>query len=75
MVILIGIAEIIMALWILSGYKNKLNTITQISVVIVMNVIEIILAPDLLLWGKANLLFAIIFVSVVYYNGFKLKNT
>lgn len=71
--ILIGLSEIIMAVWILSGYKSKLNAIAQISVVATMNTLEFILVPDLLLWGKLNSLFAFIFILVVYYNEFYLN--
>ena len=59
-----------MAVWILSGYKTKLNAIAQITVVAIMNILEFILVPDLLLWGKINSLFAFIFISVVYFNEF-----
>ena len=71
--ILIGLSEIIMAVWILSAYKTKLNAITQIVVVATMNTLEFILVPDLLLWGKLNSLFAFIFILVVYYNEFYLN--
>lgn len=66
--IIIGLSEIIMAVWILSGYKTRLNAIAQITVVATMNTLEFILVPDLLLWGKLNSLFAFIFILVVYYN-------
>ena len=68
--ILIGLSEIIMAVWILSGYKTKLNAIAQITVVATMNILEFILVPDLLLWGKLNSLFAFIFILIVYFNEF-----
>ncbi|MBK8670830.1 MAG: DoxX-like family protein [Saprospiraceae bacterium] len=54
MTILIGLSETFMAVWILSGYKTKLNAIAQIVVVATMNILEFILVPDLLLWGKLN---------------------
>ncbi|HMK06255.1 MAG TPA: DoxX-like family protein [Flavobacterium sp.] len=71
--ILIGISEIIMAVWILSGYKSKLNAIAQIIIIASMNTLEFILAPDLLLWGKLNSLFAFLFILVVYFNEFLLN--
>jgi len=71
--ILIGLSEIIMAAWILSGYKSKLNAIVQILIVTTMNTLEFILVPDLLLWGKFNSLFAFLFILVVYLNEFYLK--
>ncbi|WP_140485974.1 DoxX-like family protein [Flavobacterium sp. GSA192] len=71
--IIIGFLEIIMAVWILSGYKTKLNAVTQILVVATMNTFEFILVPDLLLWGKLNSLFAFLFILVVYSNEFYLN--
>ena len=71
--IFIGSAEIIMAIWILSGFKSKLNTIAQIVVVATMNTLEFILVPDLLLWGKLNSLYAFLFILVVYYTEFHLN--
>jgi hypothetical protein len=71
--ILIGLLEIIMAVWILTGYRSKLNAKVQIAVVALMNFMEFILVPDLLLWGRLNSLFAVMFIGVVYYNEFVLK--
>lgn len=71
--ILIGISEVIMAIWILSGYYSKLNAIVQIVIVATMNTLEYWLAPDLLLWGKLNAFFAFLFVLVVYFNEFHLN--
>ena len=67
---IIGISELIMACWILCGYKSRLNAFTQIVVVAVMNIIEFNLAPDLLLFGKYNVAFASLFVCVIFYNEF-----
>ncbi len=69
---LIGSAEILMAVWIISGIKTRLNAMTQIIIVATMNVIEFLLVPDLLLWGKANSMFALLFILVTYYNEFVL---
>ncbi len=71
--ILIGLSETIMAVWILTGFKPKLNAIAQITIVAVMNILEFILVPDLLLWGKLNALFALLFIALVYYNEFILN--
>jgi hypothetical protein len=68
----IGAAEAVMALWILSGIKSRVCAVTQIVVVAAMNVLEFFLAPDLLLWGRFNAVFAGIFIMVVYYNEFVL---
>jgi uncharacterized membrane protein YphA (DoxX/SURF4 family) len=68
--ILIGLAEIVMAVWILSGYQSKINAILQILIVATMNILEFTLVPDLLLWGKLNSLFAFLFIGLVYFNEF-----
>jgi hypothetical protein len=49
----IGFAEIAMAIWIVSGFLAKLNTITQVLIIATMNIIEFILAPGLLLNAPA----------------------
>ena len=66
----IGVAEIVMAVWILSGIQSRFNAATQIVVVGAMNVLEFVLAPDLLLWGRFNAFFAILFMIAIYYNEF-----
>lgn len=68
--LLIGFSEIMMAVWIVSGYKSKVNAVVQIAVVVTMNTLEFILVPDLLLWGKLNALFALVFVIIVGFNEF-----
>ena len=70
---LIGISEIIMAVWILSRYKSRLNAIAQIAVIATMNTLEFILVPDLLLWGKFNSVFALLLILVIYFNEFHLN--
>ena len=70
--VLIGLSEIVMALWILSRIKSKINAVVQIIVVLTMNIIEFVLVPRLLLWGRFNLLFALLFIALVCYNEFVL---
>ena len=69
----IGFAEIVMAVWIVSGYWSRLNAIVQVLVIGAMNILEFFLVPDLLLWGRFNLLFAVIFMLVIVYNEYYLK--
>lgn len=71
--LIIGFAEIVMAIWILTRYKSKLNAITQIAIVATMNIIELLIVPDLLLWGNLNIIFAFLFIALVYYNEFVLN--
>jgi len=71
--VLIGLGETLMAIWILSGFRTRLCAIVQIGLVLAMNVLEFSLAPDLLLWGKLNLVFAILFCALIYYWEFELR--
>jgi len=69
----IGLSEILMAVWILSGLWTRLNSVMQIFIIATMNTLEFFLAPDLLLWGKANAVFAFMFIFLIYYNEFHLN--
>ncbi|PVH26906.1 DoxX-like family protein [Sphingobacterium corticibacter] len=71
--LMIGCAEILMAIWIFSGLLSRFNAITQISIVMLMNVLEMILVPHLLLWGYMNLVFALLFCALIYYWEFTLN--
>jgi len=71
--ILIGLSEIGMTIWILSGRKTRLNAVTQILVIATLNTLEFALVPNLLLWGKANSIFAFMFILLIYYNEFYLN--
>lgn len=73
--VLIGLSEIVMAVWVLTKFKSKLNALTQIMIVLLMNILEFILVPELLLWGKLNSLFALLFVGIVFYNEFVLNKS
>lgn len=68
--IAIGLLETAMAVWIISGIGLNINVWTQIALVLCMNVIEFFMAPDLLLWGRWNAFFALLFVILIYYNAF-----
>lgn len=69
----IGVLELLMAIWILSGFKSRLNAVTQILIIATMNILEFMLVPDLLLWGRFNSVFALLFILLIYYNEFYLK--
>ncbi|MGQ3676968.1 MAG: DoxX-like family protein [Tenacibaculum sp.] len=71
--LMIGVSEVIMVIWIISNYRSKLNAIIQIAIVSIMNIIEFMIASDLLLWGKLNIVFAALFVFIVYVNEFKFN--
>lgn len=68
----IGLSEIVMAIWILSGFKRRTCAIVQMVVIGSMNILEFMLARDLLLWGGYNSLFAFLFILLIYRNEFHL---
>ncbi len=70
---MVGAAEIVMTIWILSGILPRLNAVTQILIVAAMNILEFYLASDLLLWGRLNIIIAALFIPVIYINEFHLK--
>lgn len=38
-----------------------------------MNITEFILVPNLLLWGKMNIIFSLLFIGLVYFNEYVLR--
>jgi hypothetical protein len=67
---LIGLSEIVMAFWILSRWKWRWSATAQIIAVLTMNIIEFVLVPDLLLFGRWNACIALAYCSLVAYAGF-----
>jgi hypothetical protein len=67
---IIGGLEILMAIWVVTRIRSRLCAVVQIVVVMTMNILEFFLTPDLLLFGRLNILIAIGFVAVIYYNEF-----
>ncbi|MCK8494601.1 DoxX-like family protein [Spirosoma sp. RP8] len=65
---LIGFSELVLAIWIVSCKYTRLCAWTQIVLVVLMNAIEWVLAPDLLLFGKFNAVNALLFIAIVYGN-------
>ncbi len=64
----IGVAEIAMALWIVVGWRYRLCANLQITVILLMNLIEFFLVPHLLLWGRLNLVFAVTLCAIIHRN-------
>lgn len=71
--ILIGISEIGMAFWIISGYKRKGNALLQMLIIGIMNTLEFFLVPDMLLWGRFNAVFALLLIALIYVNEFYIN--
>lgn len=69
----IGLLEVLMAIWIVSNFKARINAISQIIIIATMNILEFMITPDLLLWGKFNSVFAFLFILLIYYNEFHLN--
>jgi hypothetical protein len=69
----IGVMEVGMAYWVISGIRSRMCVIVQIVVVGLMNLLEFFLVPELLLWGKWNAAFALVFMVFVYFNGYVCK--
>jgi hypothetical protein len=67
---MIGAGEVLVAVWILSGIRWKWGCVYQIMMVATMNVIEFLLAPDLLLFGRINSLVALAYCTLVAWAGF-----
>ena len=66
--LLVGLAEIGMAAWIISGIHKRFNVIAQILIIATMNALEFFLSPDLLLWERVNAVFAFAFILLIYGN-------
>lgn len=71
--IIIGFFEVLMAVWIVLQLFPNFNAILQIIIIATMNIIEFSVVPDLLLWGKFNIIFAGFFIALIYYKEFILK--
>lgn len=62
---MIGAMEVLLAIWILTGWKARLCYILQIILILTMNLIEWTLVPELLLFGRYNLLLAAILCGLI----------
>lgn len=70
----IGIGEIFISFWFLTGIYRRENVIFQIILVVTMNCIEFFLSPDLLMFGRGNIILASGFVVFLYYFEFLPKH-
>lgn len=68
--VLIGLAEIGMAGWILLDRYRKPTAVLQVVIILTMNTLEALLVPELLLWGYFNPVFAVLFCGLICYHGF-----
>ena len=69
----IGVLEIGMSIWVLSGIRSRFSAIFQLVIIATMNSLEFALAPDLLLFGRMNIVYAFLFMIIIYLNEFHIK--
>jgi hypothetical protein len=69
--LMIGLAEVAMSIWIVSGIERRTNAVVQIVIIAAMNILEFFLAPDLLLWGRMNAVIALLFMLLIWYWEFR----
>ena len=70
---MIGLGEVFLAVLIIFGFRSRQLAIIQIFLVVLMNSLEIILAPDLLLFGRLNGVLALVFIMLIIYAEFYLN--
>jgi len=70
---LIGTGEVLISIWVLIGIYGRLSALMQIVLILTMNIIEFMVVPDLLIFGKFNLLFAIGLSVIIYWNEYHFK--
>jgi hypothetical protein len=71
---MIGIAEMLMVVWILSRIKSRFCALFQMSIVAIMNIVEFTVVPDLLLFGRFNSVLASLFIVLIYVNEFVMPD-
>ncbi len=69
----IGTGEILLGIWILTGIKSRFCALLQMGLILTMNILEFTIAQDLLLWGKMNSIYALMFVILIGINEFVIK--
>lgn len=61
----IGILEIIMAIWVWSRIRPALCAVIQVILILVMNTLEFIWVPELLLFGRFNAVLALMLILLI----------
>ena len=69
----IGFGEVALAIAIWFGLRPRWLAAAQIALVLAMNIMEFILAPNLLLWGRMNSIYALLFALVIFVNEWVIK--
>lgn len=61
-----------MVVWVLTRIKSRISAVFQMTIVGAMNIFEFIFVPELLLFGRMNIVFAFLFIVLIYVNEFIL---
>ncbi len=69
----IGLAEILVAVWVLSSVSPRRCAVFQAVIITAMNLIEFLWVPDLLLFGRVNSIIAACFIFVICFNEFRIR--
>jgi hypothetical protein len=72
---MIGLFEIAMAVWVISRIYPRWCTVIQVVLIALMNLLEFFLAPELLLFGKMNLVFATLLICIIILNELPVKHS
>lgn len=73
--IAIGMAEVGMAAWIVTAWHYRICAAVQIVVILLMNVIEFLAVPHLLLWGRLNIVFAMLLCAAIHWHAYPPRHT
>jgi hypothetical protein len=65
----IGVLEVLIAVWVFTRKNFRQAAILQAIVIASMNLIEFFVVPDLLLYGRMNIVFAGALILLVLING------
>lgn len=63
----IGILEILLGLWIFSGFRRRTCALVQILALVSMNFLEILLAGDLLISAPGMVALNLGFIALIWY--------
>jgi hypothetical protein len=66
---LIGLSEILLSIWIASCIRPRFAIAIQILLIAAMNLLEVALASDLLLFGWGNAVVAAAYIAFLQYYG------
>ncbi|MEM1059365.1 MAG: DoxX-like family protein [Verrucomicrobiota bacterium] len=65
--VLVGLGEIVLGVWVLSGWRPRICAAAQTAAILAMNTLELIFAQELLLSPIGMVLANTLFLSAVWY--------